>query len=121
MIDIKRVGPDTRYCRAVIHNRTAYLTGITADDWSGNVQEQTRLTLPKADEILAEIGADRSRLLSATIHLSDIADFSEMNAVWDEWVEGLSSGSRNGGEQARLSRTVDRNPIYHRGRLRKPL
>ena len=35
---------------------------------------------------LAEIGSDKSRILHATIWLSDIAYYDAMNTVWDGWV-----------------------------------
>ena len=35
--------------------------------------------------LLAAAGSDKSRLLTATIWLSDIATFAEMTAVWDAW------------------------------------
>jgi enamine deaminase RidA (YjgF/YER057c/UK114 family) len=31
-------------------------------------------------------GSDKSKILMATIWLSDINDFDNMNAVWDMWV-----------------------------------
>ena len=40
----------------------------------------------KADALLAEAGTDKSRLLSATIWLTDMATFAEMNGVWQSWV-----------------------------------
>ncbi|HET6519610.1 MAG TPA: RidA family protein, partial [Geminicoccaceae bacterium] len=35
---------------------------------------------------LAEAGTDKGKLLSATVWLSDIKTFNEMNGVWDAWV-----------------------------------
>jgi enamine deaminase RidA (YjgF/YER057c/UK114 family) len=42
--------------------------------------------LAQIDALLAGIGSDKTRILSATIYLPDIADFAAMNAVWDAWV-----------------------------------
>ena len=35
---------------------------------------------------IAEVGSDKSRLLSATIYLPDMADFQTLNAIWEQWV-----------------------------------
>ena len=53
--------------------------------------------LVKAGEpiaVLAEAGTDKSNLISATIWLSDIGTFDEMNAVWDAWVAPDNSPAR---------------------------
>ena len=48
--------------------------------------EQTREILAAIDALLAEAGTDKTRILSATIYLADMATFAEMNAVWEAWV-----------------------------------
>ena len=52
----------------------------------GTVAEQTRDILARLEELLAMGGSSKERILTATIWLSDIAAFEEMNAVWDAWV-----------------------------------
>ena len=42
--------------------------------------------MARIDGLLAEAGSDKSKLLSATIWLSDMAHFAAMNEVWDAWV-----------------------------------
>ena len=80
-----RAGP--RMSQAVVHGATVYLAGQVADRAKGkSVGEQTREILATIDQLLAEAGSDRTRLLSATIYLADIATFAEMNAEWDAWV-----------------------------------
>jgi enamine deaminase RidA (YjgF/YER057c/UK114 family) len=37
-------------------------------------------------QILAEAKSDKSKLLSATIWLTDMTTFAEMNQVWEGWV-----------------------------------
>ena len=84
---INRIENGTRFCRVLTHNGTVYLAGMTADDTSGNVVQQTHDTLAKIDHYLGLAGSDRSKLLSATIWLRDIADFDLMNGVWDAWID----------------------------------
>ena len=84
---IERLENGPRFCRLLKHNGTVYLAGMTADDLSGDTTAQTRDVLDKIDRFLAKAGSDRSKLLSATIWLRDIADFDKMNAAWDAWID----------------------------------
>jgi enamine deaminase RidA (YjgF/YER057c/UK114 family) len=71
----------------VIHNKTVYLAGQVASGAPGkNVAEQTKDILKTIDALLAEAKTDKSRLLSATIWLTDMTTFAEMNTAWDGWV-----------------------------------
>jgi enamine deaminase RidA (YjgF/YER057c/UK114 family) len=79
------VGP--RMSKAVVHANTVYLAGIVADNPKGkSVKEQTHDILRQIDGFLAKAGTDKSKLLSANIWITDMAEFAEMNAVWDAWV-----------------------------------
>jgi enamine deaminase RidA (YjgF/YER057c/UK114 family) len=84
---IQRFENGTRFCRVLRHNDIVYLAGMTADDTSTDVIQQTRATLAKIDHYLAMAGSHKSNLLSAVIWLRDIADFDRMNTVWDAWVD----------------------------------
>ena len=66
--------------------RIAWLAGQVAADPAADVTAQTRSVLAQIDGLLAEIGSDKTQILSATIYLPDIKDFPLMNAVWDAWV-----------------------------------
>lgn len=83
---IRRLHTETRYSEAVIHAGAVYLSGQLADDLEGDIRQQTRETLASIERLLAEVGSDKSRLLSATIHLRDMADYAGMNEVWDAWL-----------------------------------
>jgi enamine deaminase RidA (YjgF/YER057c/UK114 family) len=47
---------------------------------------QTKQVLASIDRLLGEVGSDKSRLLSATIYLPDMADFPTLNSLWEQWV-----------------------------------
>jgi enamine deaminase RidA (YjgF/YER057c/UK114 family) len=81
---ITRIQSGPRMSQAVIHNKTVYLAGQVAA--GASVAIQTREILAAIDALLADAGTDKSRLLSATIWLTDMATFAEMNAVWQSWV-----------------------------------
>ena len=86
-MSIRRIGVGPRMSQAVVHGETVYLAGQVAAQAAGrSVTEQTREILATIDKRLAEAGADKTRLLSTTIYLADLATFAEMNAVWETWV-----------------------------------
>ena len=66
--------------------RIAWLAGQVAADPTADITGQARSVLGQIDALLAEIGSDKTQILSATIYLPDIKDFAAMNAVWDAWV-----------------------------------
>ena len=84
-VERKEVG--ARMSQIVMHGDTVYLAGIVAHQNKGkSVTEQTREILATIDNYLAQAGTDKSKLLSANIWITDMANFAEMNAVWDAWV-----------------------------------
>jgi enamine deaminase RidA (YjgF/YER057c/UK114 family) len=83
---IERLHTNQRMSQAVIHGDTVYLAGQVAGDPTADVAGQTRQILQQIDGLLAEAGSDKSKLLMATIWLSDISTFNEMNGEWDAWL-----------------------------------
>ena len=83
-IERKHVGQ--RLSQVVIHGDTVYLAGIVADHPVADAAAQTGQILDKIDQYLKEAGSDKTKMLSATIWLSDIRYYDEMNSVWDKWV-----------------------------------
>lgn len=92
---IQRHETGPRMSKAVVHSDTVYLAGIVADAPKGkSVTEQTKSILSQIDGFLAKAGTDKSRLLSANIWITDMANFAEMNAVWDSWVSPGNTPAR---------------------------
>ena len=86
-MSIERIQTQSRMSQAVIHNQTVYLSGQVAfGAVGGSVAEQTKDILSKIDRLLAAAKTDKSKILSATIWLTDMSTFSEMNGIWDAWV-----------------------------------
>jgi len=81
---IQRIQTGPRMSQAVVHNKTVYLAGQVAA--GANVAAQTKEILATIDALLAEAKSDKSRLLTATIWLTDMGTFAEMNRVWESWV-----------------------------------
>lgn len=97
MADIKRIECGNRMSMAVVHGGIAYLAGQVGKPGE-SVTEQTREVLAQVDRLLAEAGTDKTRILTAQIWLADMADFAEMNAVWDAWVPQGHCPARATGE-----------------------
>lgn len=85
MSNITRLETGPRMSQAVIHNGTVYLAGQVGEPGT-SVADQTKSIVSKIERLLAEAGSHKTKILQAVIWLADMADFAEMNAVWDAWV-----------------------------------
>ncbi len=92
---IKRLHISPRFCEAAIHNQTAYLAGqVPEHTLEQGAYEQTTEVLALIDHLLAEIGSHKSKILSAQVFLSDMADYAEFNRAWDNWVDNQNPPTR---------------------------
>ena len=62
-------------------------TVATADVKSASLAEQTASALRVLDRRLAAAGSDKTRLLSATVYITDMARKAEMNEAWLAWID----------------------------------
>ncbi|MFW7346221.1 MAG: RidA family protein [Pigmentiphaga sp.] len=84
-----------RLSRAVVHNQTVYLSGVTATDRSNDVAGQAQEILDKISSLLELAGSDRHHVLSAQIYLRDIGrDLAAFNEIWDAWIKDHIPPSR---------------------------
>lgn len=103
-MSIQRLHIGPRMSQAVIHNKTLYLAGQVSPNPQGkDTRRQTQDALAAIDALLAEAGSDKMRILSATIWLTDMDHFSEMNAAWDAWVAPGASPARATVQAPRLA------------------
>ena len=92
---IQRFDTGPRMSQVVVHGDTVYLAGIVASNAGGqSVTKQTQDVLSIIDGHLKKAGSDKSKLLTATIYLTDMKTFAEMNAVWDGWVSAGNTPAR---------------------------
>lgn len=91
---ILRKQTSPRMSQVVVHGDTVYLAGQVPDDFTAPVAEQTRQVLSRIDRLLAEVGSERSKILSAQVWLADIGDFDAMNEIWEAWVDPDSPPAR---------------------------
>lgn len=83
---IQRIDAGPRMSEAVIHQGIVHLAGQVPETPGADIETQTREVLAAIDDLLAQAGSDKTRILRAQIYLADVADFAGMNRAWDAWV-----------------------------------
>jgi len=103
-MSIQRIETGPRMSQAVVHGNTIYLAGQCADAGAApDVTAQTATVLAKIDKLLAECGSDKSQILSATIWLTDMDTFGDMNKAWEAWASKGNTPARATVLSARLA------------------
>ena len=105
-MSIQRHNVGKRLSEIVVHNGTVYLAGEVPDDTAKDITGQTREVLAKIDRLLAQVGSDKTKILTAQVFIADMGEFAGMNAAWDAWVAPGQAPARATLE-ARLA-----NPAY---------
>jgi enamine deaminase RidA (YjgF/YER057c/UK114 family) len=84
---IKRFGGTTpTRSRSVAHDGIVYAVA-TAKNKSAPLYEQTKDALAQIDSTLREAGSNKSRILRATVYITDMSRKPDMDRAWDEWVD----------------------------------
>ena len=84
------IGP---YSQAIEVNGFIFASGqipidpATGEFVKGGIKEQTRQSLLNAKSILIAAGTDLNRVVKTTVFLSDMANFTAMNAVYSTFFE----------------------------------
>jgi enamine deaminase RidA (YjgF/YER057c/UK114 family) len=85
-IDRIEMGP--RISAVVRYNGMAFVSGqIPAKSIGEDIRVQTQEVLARVESLLSTAGSDKTKLLSASIWLADIADFGPMNQIWEQWID----------------------------------
>jgi len=83
----KAIGP---YSQAVKANGIVYTSGqialdpATGEVVKGDFEAQARRVFDNLAAVLKEAGSDFSRVLKATVYLTDLANFQTLNAIYAE-------------------------------------
>ena len=93
-MSIARHDPTAILSNAVVHGETVYLAGVVAKNLDQHVKGQTRQILDEIDRLLAKCGSGKSKVLSATIWVTDIRNRAPMNEVWSAWVDAKNVPAR---------------------------
>jgi enamine deaminase RidA (YjgF/YER057c/UK114 family) len=95
MTSIIRQDSNARLSRAVIHNGVVWLAGVAPADCTQDATGQTRQVLARIDELLAQAGSDRGRLLSAQIWMAKMDQHIDlMNEEWVNWLGDVGRPAR---------------------------
>jgi len=79
---------------AVEHGNTVYLAGVVAKNLDADVKGQTKEILNEIDRLLAKCGSNKSKILAATIWVTDIRNRAPMNEIWTAWVDAKNMPAR---------------------------
>lgn len=94
MSDIERFArPGVTRARAVVHDGRVY-TVSTSPVKSDSMEEQARHAMKQLETHLIEAGSSKSRLLTVTVYIADMARKAEMNKAWDEWADPANPPQR---------------------------
>ena len=93
-MSIERQEMSGHLSKVVEHNGTVYVAGTTAENKSVGMKQQTEQVLAKIDALLAKSGTNKSKLLSATVYISDMAQKSAMNDAWLAWIDRKNPPTR---------------------------
>jgi enamine deaminase RidA (YjgF/YER057c/UK114 family) len=83
---IKRINPGPRLSQAVVYGDTVYVAGQVAADTSADAAGQTRQILAAIENLLAQGGSDKAKILWANVWLADMGDYNAMNGEWEAWI-----------------------------------
>jgi enamine deaminase RidA (YjgF/YER057c/UK114 family) len=93
-MNIVRHDPRKLLCGAVEAGGLVFLAGQVPGDLSQDIGGQTRQVLKTIDGLLAMAGTHKSKLVSATIWLTDIRNRDAMNVEWLAWVDAANLPAR---------------------------
>jgi len=78
-----------RSSQIVVHGGTAFFVATPDKPYNPTLSagDMMRQALARVDERLALVGSDRSDLLMVQVWIRDMRFFTEVNAVWDGWID----------------------------------
>lgn len=87
-MSIKRHEQGKILSSAVEANGFVFLAGITPKTLTKDIKGQTQEVVDEIDRLLKVAGTDKSKVVSATIWVTDIRHRDAMNEVWLAWNGG---------------------------------
>ncbi|MGB3720104.1 MAG: RidA family protein [Proteobacteria bacterium] len=75
-------------------NGFVFTAGVVADDPSEDAKGQTEQILKEIDRLLGLCGTDKSKIVSATIWVTDIRNRDQVNVAWRAWTGGKDLPAR---------------------------
>ncbi|SEA71471.1 RidA family protein [Alkalimonas amylolytica] len=90
---IQRLNPSQRWSDATVFHGIAHFVEVP-EDTSADMAGQARQIFQQAEQTLAALGSDHSKLLSATIYITDSSQVDAFNQCWDAWLPAGCAPSR---------------------------
>jgi enamine deaminase RidA (YjgF/YER057c/UK114 family) len=87
MTDITYHTPVKKLSDATEYHGVIYTAGQVAENLNAGMKAQTADVLRQIDTLLATCGSNKSRILSATVYVTDMALKPEMDEAWMAWVD----------------------------------
>jgi enamine deaminase RidA (YjgF/YER057c/UK114 family) len=91
---ITRHEPSKILSKVVEANGFVFTAGVVADDIKQDAKGQTEQILAEIDRLLKLAGADKTKVVSATIWVADIRYRDAMNEAWNAWTGGQNLPGR---------------------------
>ncbi|RYY77337.1 MAG: RidA family protein [Gammaproteobacteria bacterium] len=91
--NIQRLRPTPRWSDATIFNGIAHFVEVPADT-EQDMTSQIVQIFKQAEATLAEIGTNKSHLLSATVYLTHVGNVAIFNQLWEAWLPKNCAPSR---------------------------
>lgn len=93
-MDIQRINPSTRWSDVTVFNGIAHFVEVPDGDLTAGMASQVKQVLAQAEERLASVSSDKTRVLSVTIYITDFANLNTLNEIWDAWFPAGTAPSR---------------------------
>ena len=91
---ITRQEPSKILSKVVEANGFVFTAGVVADNIDQDAKSQTEQILAEIDRLLKLAGTDKTKVVSATIWVSDIRHRDAMNVAWNAWTGGQNLPGR---------------------------
>lgn len=87
-LSIQKLDSNAVLSEVAVYNNTVYLAGQVPDDDSLDIVGQSKQVFDNIDKMLAKVGSDKSKMLSAQVFITDLANFEAFNQEWQAWLQG---------------------------------
>ncbi|MFC2996408.1 RidA family protein [Acinetobacter sichuanensis] len=94
MTNIKRFRSTARASQIVVSDQYIETAGLVAKCTDQGITEQTRCVLDQLEQLMLDVGANLNQITRIQIWLANMADFEEMNRVYDAWVNEIDKPAR---------------------------
>ncbi|AEV30842.1 endoribonuclease L-PSP, putative [Sphaerochaeta pleomorpha str. Grapes] len=103
----KAIGP---YSQATVYNDVVYTSAqlpidpVTNELLDGDIAQQTDLAMKNLAAVLSAAGSSFDKVLKCTVFITDMSQFSKVNAVYARYYEGIEPPARACVEVTKLAK-----------------